>query len=69
MQAGTRVRVLEHDAAHPSLRGTEGEVMWTCLEGLIVMVMFDKMVENEPPSHYGPRFHSVAIRALEEVKE
>ena len=69
MQAGTRVRVKDHEAAHPSLRGAEGEVLWTSLKDLIVMVKLDKVVENAPPSHYGPRFHSVAIRALEEVKE
>ena len=38
-------------------------------EVLTFPAMFDKTVENEPPSHYGPRFHSVAIKALEEVKE
>jgi hypothetical protein len=63
--------VLDHGAAHPSLRGAEGEVMWTCLKDLIVMVMFDSAIEDVPVPRgdYGYRFHSVAVEALEEIKE
>ena len=68
MQAGLRVRVMEHKAAHPTLWGAEGKVLWHCLKDLIVMVMLDKVAENAPKSAYGVRFHSVAVKALEVIE-
>jgi len=70
MDAETRVRVKEHGAAHPTLWGAEGKVMWTCLKDLIVLVMFDNAIEDVPVPRgdYGYRFHSVAIKALEVIE-
>ena len=70
MQAGLRVRVMEHKAAHPTLWGAEGKVMWTCLKDLIVLVMFDSAIEAVPVPRgdYGYRFHSVAVKALEVIE-
>jgi len=68
---GAIVRVNESRRAHPTLWGAEGRVMWHCLKDLIVMVMFDKAIEDVPVPRggYGFRFHSVAVDALEVIDE
>jgi hypothetical protein len=69
MEYGTRVRILESKRVHPGLWGTEGTYMWTCLPDLIVFVMLDKVVEGIQTGGYGPRFHSVALEAVEVIDE
>jgi len=68
MEWQTRVRVKEHKAAHPAFWGAEGKVLWHCLKDLIVMIVFDKIVEGAPKSAYGVRFHSIAVKALEVIE-
>lgn len=67
MEAGTKVIVKKCKAAHPALHGATGEVLYTILKDLIVMVKFDKAV-SEAPSFYGGYFHAVAVRALEAIE-
>ena len=67
MKWKTRVRVKECKAAHEALWGATGEVLYTVLKDLIVMVKFDKPVDSVT-SFYGGYFHSVAVRALEVIE-
>ena len=69
MEWQTRVRVTKHKAAHPALWGAEGKVLWHSLKDTIVTVMFDNVIEDAPPSAYGPRFHSVSAKALERIED
>lgn len=69
MEFGDRVQVLESKRVHPALWRAKGKFMWTCLPDLIVFIMLDKAVKDAPIGGYGPRFHSVAIDALEVIDE
>ncbi len=69
MEYGTRVKILESKKVHPGLWGAEGTYMWTNLQGLIVFIMLDEVAEGAPTGGYGPRFHSVALEAVEVINE
>ena len=67
MKYRTRVRVKECKAALPKFHGATGEVMWTTLPGLTVMLKLDKPIDPAPNCS-GGYFHSIAIRALEVIE-
>ena len=46
--------------------GATGEVLWTTLPGLTVMLKLDKPIDPAPNCS-GGYFHSIAIRALEVI--
>jgi len=67
MKWKTRVRVKECKDALPKFHGMTGEVMWTALPGLIVMLKLDKSIDAGPNCS-GGFFHCIAIKALEVIE-